>query len=103
MAVDVVHVVQEVQFTWDAVKASANLQKHGVAFETACEIFFDPFLRASEVEIRAGEPRQLVVGMTSAWKTLVVAFTLHGESVRIISARQATPLQRRRYENQQAP
>jgi hypothetical protein len=31
-------------FAWDLEKAAANLQKHHVAFEEACEVFFDPFL-----------------------------------------------------------
>ena len=31
-------------FEWDLEKAAANLLKHRVAFETACEVFFDPFL-----------------------------------------------------------
>ena len=33
---------QQFQFDWDEVKASSNLQKHGVSFETAATIFYDP-------------------------------------------------------------
>jgi hypothetical protein len=32
------------RFRWDSEKALANLKKHGVHFEQACEVFFDPFL-----------------------------------------------------------
>jgi uncharacterized DUF497 family protein len=32
------------QFVWNAEKASANLLKHGVSFETACQVFFDPLV-----------------------------------------------------------
>ena len=31
-------------FEWDPQKAAKNLHKHGVAFENACEVFFDPFV-----------------------------------------------------------
>jgi hypothetical protein len=31
-----------VTFEWDARKAATNLQKHGVAFEDASSVFFDP-------------------------------------------------------------
>ncbi len=34
-----------VSFEWDSEKADANIQKHGVSFLTACEAFFDPFVR----------------------------------------------------------
>ena len=29
-------------FDWDTEKAKANLQKHGVSFEEAQSVFFDP-------------------------------------------------------------
>jgi uncharacterized DUF497 family protein len=30
-------------FEWDAEKAQANYRKHGIGFETATEVFDDPF------------------------------------------------------------
>lgn len=33
-----------VTFEWDAAKADANLLRHGVPFELACEVFFDPLV-----------------------------------------------------------
>jgi uncharacterized DUF497 family protein len=33
---------RQFQFEWDEVKASFNVQKHGVSFETAATIFYDP-------------------------------------------------------------
>jgi uncharacterized DUF497 family protein len=32
---DVLYKLRDQQFVWDATKASANLAKHGVSFETA--------------------------------------------------------------------
>ena len=37
-----------IQFTWNEEKARKNLQKHGVSFETAREIFYDPYLITQE-------------------------------------------------------
>ena len=45
---DVVHRLNDITFVWDQKKASSNLQKHGVDLETACEVFFDPFIRSYE-------------------------------------------------------
>jgi hypothetical protein len=35
-------------FAWDREKAKANLRKHGVSFERACEVFLDPLLRVRD-------------------------------------------------------
>ena len=40
---DVVYRLQGVAFEWDAQKALRNVEKHGVTFEEAAEVFFDPF------------------------------------------------------------
>ena len=39
-----------IRFEWESEKATTNLRKHGIAFETACEVFFDPFLRMLDPE-----------------------------------------------------
>jgi uncharacterized DUF497 family protein len=39
-------------FEWDSNKSETNLHKHGIAFENACEVFFDPFLRMMEPDRR---------------------------------------------------
>ena len=85
---------------WDPRKALANLKKHGVAFEKACEVFFDPFMHPSPSEVRNGEQRQRVTGLTTDWQLLIVAFAIPDDSIRIISARKAPPLERQRYETQ---
>ncbi len=53
---DVVHVVQEVAFSWDSRKALSNLKGHGVSFEAACEIFFDPFVQVSSPVLAEAKP-----------------------------------------------
>jgi uncharacterized DUF497 family protein len=86
-----------IDFEWDDAKAAANLAKHGVSFEQAREAFDDPFA-IDFVDDREdyGEPRLILLGMVES-RLLVVAHTLRGDTVRIISAREAEPHERRRY------
>ena len=77
-----------IQFTWESEKAATNLHKHGIAFETACEVFFDPFLRMIEPENLDGQIREAIIGLTMNWKLIYVAYTMRkGDIFRIISAR----------------
>ena len=95
------YTLQNVRFEWDIQKASHNLWKHGISFEKASEVFFDPFMQATDVEEQNGEFREAIVGLTTDWKLLYVVYTMRGENVfRIISARRTTKSQRSFYENQ---
>jgi len=79
-----------VQFQFDPAKANANLRKHGVSFADAEAVFVDPLaLHRADPDV-AGEERFVAVGLGSAGELLVVAYTLRGESIRLISARRAT-------------
>jgi hypothetical protein len=46
-----------------------------------------------------GEERFVAVGAGSAAHLLVVIYTLRGEAIRLISARRATPVEKRAYES----
>ncbi len=87
-------------FVWDLEKARTNLCKHGVSFEQACEVFFDPFLKAEDASTRY-EQRDAVIGVAKGRKLLFVVNTLlESEDIfRIISARDATARERRTYED----
>ena len=84
-------------FEWDKAKAAANHAKHGVTFEQAREAFNDPFA-IDFVDDREdyGEGRLILFGMVEN-RLLVVAHILRGDKVRIISAREAEPHERRKY------
>ena len=41
----ITYTLEHVRFEWDADKAQRNWQKHGVSFETACEVLLDPFVK----------------------------------------------------------
>ncbi len=92
--------LNEIRFGWDAAKASANLKKHSVSFESACEVFSDPFLKVVEIELVDNEQRETVIGLNLEWRTLYVVYVMREESIRIISARLTTKAERNDYENQ---
>lgn len=88
-------------FEWDSNKSETNLYKHGIAFENACEVFFDPFLQMMEPEIHNGQVREAIVGMTMNWKLLYVVYTMRSDEIfRIISVRPITKQERKQYEEQ---
>jgi uncharacterized DUF497 family protein len=84
----------------DRKKAVLNLRKHSVVFETACEIFFDPFIHFIGTEVVRGEEREIVIGMTGDWKLLKVIYIFSPAFIRLISARTVTIHERRNYEEQ---
>jgi hypothetical protein len=86
------------RFVWDSEKASSNDQKHGVSFEVACQVFFDPFVRLEDAT-DGEEQRDAAIGFTEEWTVLCVVHLLReADTIRIISARPATALERRAYE-----
>lgn len=91
---------QGLRFCWSPEKARSNFLKHGIRFEQACEVFFDPFV----LLIDAGaedEAREAALGLAEDWTLLYVVHLVREESViRIISARRATRTERRNYENE---
>ena len=87
-------------FEWDARKAASNLDKHRLAFEEACQVFLDPFVRCVDAGVQE-EARKAAIGMTEAWVMLFVVHLVKKEAtIRIISARPATPSERRVYQNE---
>ena len=89
---------QGINFEWDADKAYANFKKHSIEFQTAVELFIDPFLMVLEDKIEEGEKRHHAVGMTKNWQIIFVAFVWREDVVRLISARLATNSEGKQYE-----
>ena len=97
----VTYTLHGIHFEWDSEKALTNLEKHGVSFETACEVFFDPFVTAIEEQQADGEFREVIPGLTTQWQLLSVVHTMRaGDIFRLISARRATGAERKQYEKQ---
>ena len=84
-------------FEWDDEKAAANLKNHGVAFEDAAGVFYDPsHLDRYDGREDYGEDRFLMVGLFGTVE-LVVIYTLRDDTIRIISARKAESHERQEY------
>jgi uncharacterized DUF497 family protein len=88
------------RFEWDVVKAKSNVVKHGVAFEEAVTVFYDPLAATfPDPDHSVGESREITVGYSVKSKLLIVCHTeRHGTTVRLISARSATRAEKRRHE-----
>ncbi|MFY9269968.1 MAG: BrnT family toxin [Candidatus Manganitrophaceae bacterium] len=86
-------------FEWDPVKARKNLRKHGVTFEEASSLFYDPLaVTGADPDHSEGEERMVTFGVSSSGRLLVVAHTERSDAIRIISARVATKHERYIYE-----
>jgi uncharacterized protein len=97
---DEIYSLQGITFVWNAKKAKTNRADHRVSFEKACEVFFDPFLFLIDAS-RMGEERDAVLGEDTTGRLLfVVHIQQEGDLFRLISARKATPTERKTYESQ---
>lgn len=86
-------------FEWDNKKARQNLKKHGVSFEEAATVFGDPLSLTIDNQFHSEEEERFVtIGESNRRRLLVVVYTERGDNIRIISARVATPRERRSYE-----
>jgi hypothetical protein len=86
------------QTEWDPDKAEANLKKHGIDFADAVVVLEDPLALTKEVQDESGEERIVTLGVDAFGRTLVVIYMERGENLRLISAREATPKERKAYE-----
>jgi len=89
------------RFEWDDVKNRRNLGKHKISFESAKLVFDDPQALADRDRAVDDEERWQTVGVIGGSMTVVVAYTYREEDgeevIRIISARKASPSERRAY------
>lgn len=84
-------------YQWDREKAIANLEKHGVDFADAVAVFEDDAaLTLSDTD--PDEERFITIGLDALARILVVVYTWRGDDIRLISARKATPRERKEYE-----
>jgi uncharacterized protein len=86
-------------FEWDERKELANQKKHGVSFLEASEVFADELSSCvRDPDHSDEEERFLLFGVSLKGNFLVVSFTERLETIRIISARPITRLERNAYE-----
>ncbi len=89
-------------FEWDMAKARRNLTKHGVPFDEALTVFYDPLSATfADPDHSEEEQRYVTIGFSAKGRLLVVAHAERGQAIRIISARCATSRERRKHEEQE--
>lgn len=87
------------RFEWDRRKAQLNLRKHRVGFDEAATVFYDPLsVTFEDPDHSLDEERQITVGFSLHKRLLVISHVERGSVIRIISARTATPRERRKHE-----
>lgn len=89
------------RFDWDLEKNRINRLKHGITFEAAAVVFLDAHRLTEDDCVVSGEARLKTIGML---RNMTIAAVIHvtededgEELIRIISARRASPSERRRY------
>ena len=80
---------------WDERKSAVNFRKHGIGFADAATVLHDDYAITIPDE-GLDEQRFVTTGMDALGRVLVVVYTWR--EVRLISARSATPRERRQYE-----
>ena len=84
-------------FEWDTEKARINYEKHRVRFEIAAAVFDDEDrIEWYDAQHSVDEDRYNTIGKVN--DVLFVVYTERREKIRLISARLATPRERRLYD-----
>ena len=89
-----------IRFAWDEAKAEENLRKHGVSFEEGSTVFADENARLKhDPDHSRDEDRFILLGFSAKLRLLIVchAYRENDEVIRMISARKATPKERKQY------
>lgn len=89
------------RFEWDDGKSQSNFRKHGVSFDEAVTVFYDPLYIEDYDDAHSDEEDWFkVIGESSVRRLLVVIYVERAGIIRIISSRFATKNERRYYESE---
>jgi len=87
------------KFEWNPNKAKKNIEKHGVSFDEAATVFFDPLsMTYDDPDHSYDENRYIIIGLSDLGRLLFVSHAETDNIIRIISARQLTRKERKQYE-----
>lgn len=91
---------QPTVFQWDKGNVEKNFQKHNVMPEEAEQIFFDTNKRQYRDVAHSTdqEKRYLLIGKTKNNRLLFIAYTIRGNAIRVISARNLNRREKALYE-----
>jgi uncharacterized DUF497 family protein len=86
-------------FEWDDGNATKNWRKHDVSQSECEQVFFNrPLILRRDGKHSDLEPRYYVLGSTDIGRLLFMVFTIRGERIRVISARNMTELEEQRFQ-----
>jgi uncharacterized DUF497 family protein len=89
------------RFEWDAAKAQRNQAKHRVDFHEASTIFGDAMAITIFDPLHSDrEDRFVTIGLADSGRLLTVIHTDRADTIRLISARNATAKEIQTYERQ---
>lgn len=92
--------MEELRFEWDENKNAVNIEKHGLSFEEAKEVFDDNnAILFDDPDHSIGEERFLIIGMIKSQKICIVSHCYRdgGNVIRLISAREAVKSEKETY------
>jgi len=87
------------QLTWDEKKRLETLKKRGIDFAIACDFAWETASVIADARSDYGEDRFVAMGYI-ADRLYVMAFTMRGDIVRIISLRKANDREIKSYEKE---
>ncbi len=85
------------EFDWDSGNLEKNWLKHGVSPLECEQVFFNQPLIAPDVKHSQSEERFFALGRTDLDRYLFLSFTMRGQKIRIISARDMSRKERKIY------
>jgi len=85
-------------FEWDDEKRLANIEKHGIDFTDAPNLFTGPFLTLEDARHDYGEQRLIAFGHVDK-RLMVMAFTKRKGVIRIISMRKANEREQNKFKD----
>ena len=91
----------DIRFEWNTQKNALNLQKHGISFEEAKTVFYDPNAQLiSDPDHSGKEDRFILLGLSETLNLLVVCHCYRSQDqvIRIFSARRATKAETKVYQ-----
>lgn len=85
-------------FEWDAGNAQKNWERHQVRQGECEQVFFnEPLIVSDDLKHSQEEKRWFLLGMSDAGRLLFLVFTIRGNLIRVISARDMNKKERKIY------
>jgi uncharacterized protein len=92
------------EFDWDEANSEKNWFKHRVSQSECEQVFFNlPLVVGDDPKHSHAEDRHYVLGQTDKGRELFVVFTIRGDAIRIVSARDMNRRERRIYNDEENP